>query len=62
MTNEELQKELDLVKSKLSKAHKENNQDLIDVYVGELNSLWSKASIQMLKNAENAGMYTPDKP
>ncbi len=61
MTNEELQKKLDLLKTKLSKATRENNTELIDKYVDELNSLWDKASIDMLKNAEKGGWYTPDK-
>ena len=61
MTNEELQKKLDLLKTKLSKATRENNTELIDKYVDELNSLWDKASIDMLKNAEKGGWHTPDK-
>lgn len=61
MTNEELQKKLDLLKTKLSKATRENNTELIDKYVDKLNSLWDKASIDMLKNAEKGGWYTPDK-
>jgi len=62
MTNEELQKELNSVKQKLEKAHKDNDEKKIIYYVTLLNDLWEKASIDMLKNAENAGMYTPDKP
>ena len=61
MTNEELQKKLDLLKTKLSKATRENDTVLIGKYVDELNSLWDKASIEMLKNAESAGLYIPDK-
>tara|TARA_R110000824_G_scaffold135860_1_gene299326 strand:+ start:340 stop:528 length:189 start_codon:yes stop_codon:yes gene_type:complete len=62
MTNEELQKKLDLLKAKLSKATKENNKELIDRYVDELNSLWDKAGAIMLLNAEKSGFYIPDKP
>jgi hypothetical protein len=62
MTNEELQKELNSVKQKLEKAHKDNDEKKIIYYVTLLNDLWEKASVDMLKNAENAGMYTPDKP
>ena len=62
MTNEELQKKLDLLKTKLSKATRENNTELIDKYVDELNALWDKASVEMLKNAEKDGIYRPDKP
>ena len=29
-------------------------------YVSELNELWGKASVEMLKNAEYGGWYTPD--
>lgn len=61
MTNEELQEKLESLKSKLSKANKENNQQLVDRYVDELNDLWDKASVEMLKNAEKYGDYTPDK-
>ena len=61
MTNEELQKKLDLLKIKLSKATKENDKELIDKYVYELNSLWDKVSIEMLRNAEKGGWYIPDK-
>ena len=61
MTNEELQKKLDLLKTKLSKATKENDTELVDRYVDELNALWDKASVDMLKNAEKGGWYTPDK-
>ena len=61
MTNEELQKKLDLLKTKLSKATKENDTELVDRYVDELNALWDKASVDMLKNAEKYGNYTPDK-
>ncbi|MDB3870629.1 hypothetical protein N9322_01615 [bacterium] len=61
MTNEELQKKLTLLQTKLSKAHKENDIELIHKYVGELNDLWGKASVEMLKNAEADGIY-PYKP
>ena len=30
-------------------------------YLDLLNGLWKEASVEMLKNAEKAGMYTPDK-
>jgi len=61
MTNEELQEKLNDVKKKLKKAHKENNEEKILYYVTLLNDLWEEASVEMLKNAEDAGMYTPDK-
>ena len=62
MTNEELQKKLDLLKTKLSKATRENDTVLIGKYVDELNSLWDNASTEMLKNAEKLlDWYTPDK-
>jgi len=62
MTNEELQKKLDLLKNKLSKANRENNKELTYKYVDELNALWDKASVEMLKNAELGGMYKRDNP
>ncbi len=58
MTNEELQKKLNLLKSKLQKANKENNLELTDKYVDELNALWDEASVEMLKNAKKDGIYT----
>mgnify|MGYP003627955561 FL=1 len=61
MTNEELQEKLNDVKKKLKKAHKENNEEKILYYVTLLNDLWKEASVEMLKNAEDAGMYTPNK-
>ena len=61
MTNEELQEKLDSVKTKLEKAHKSNNKDKINHYVNLLNELWKEASVEMLKNAEEGGFYTPDK-
>ena len=62
MTNEELQKKLDLLKTKLSKANRENDTVRIGKYVDELNALWDKASVEMLKNAELGGMYKRDNP
>ena len=61
MTNKELQEKLDSVKNKLEKAHKANNKDKINYYVNLLNELWKEASVEMLKNAEDGGFYTPDK-
>ena len=62
MTNKELQEKLDTLKGKLSKANRENNTELIDRYVDELNELWDKASVEMLRNAEDGGLYTQSKP
>ena len=61
MTNEELQEKLNSLKNKLSKANQNNDKKLINKYVDELNELWDKASVTMLKNAENGGWYIPDK-
>jgi len=61
MTNEELQEELSLLKTKLKEANEKNDSDLISRYVNELNDLWGKASVEMLKNAEEGGWYSPDK-
>ena len=60
MTNEELQETLSLLKSKLKEAHQKNDEKLISRYVQELNELWDKASIEMLRNAEDGGWYVPD--
>ena len=49
------------LKSHVAMNNKENNQQLVDRYVDELNDLWDKASVEMLKNAEKYGDYTPDK-
>lgn len=61
MTNEELQEKLNTLKNKLSEANHNNDKKLINKYVDELNELWDKASVEMLKNAENGGWYIPDK-
>jgi len=62
MTNEEIQKKLSLVKTRLGEATEENNTALINKYVGELNSLWAKASLEMIKNAKKEGWYSQDTP
>jgi len=58
MTNEELQKKLDLLKDRLSKANKDNDIELVNLCVDELNSLWDKASVDMLKNSESDNNIT----
>tara|TARA_R110001583_G_scaffold34525_1_gene115808 strand:+ start:28 stop:219 length:192 start_codon:yes stop_codon:yes gene_type:complete len=60
MTNEEIQKKLDLLKTKLNKATKEKNTTLINTYICEMNSLWEKASSEMFENAKKDGIYTDD--
>tara|TARA_R100001163_G_C5017226_1_gene161164 strand:+ start:189 stop:383 length:195 start_codon:yes stop_codon:yes gene_type:complete len=60
MTNEELQKKLDLLRNKLSEANKIGDVELIDKYVDELNDLWDKASVEMLENAKKDGIYPYD--
>jgi methanogenic corrinoid protein MtbC1 len=60
MTNEELQKKLDLLRNKLSEANKIGDIELIDKYVDELNDLWDKASLEMLENAKKDGIYPYD--
>lgn len=60
MTNEELQKKLDLLRNKLSEANKIGDVELIDKYVDELNDLWDKASLEMLENAKKDGIYPYD--
>ena len=60
MTNEELQKKLELLQTKLSKANRENDAERINKYVDELNALWDEASIEMKKNARKDGLYSSD--
>ena len=60
MTNEELQKKLTLVQTNLNEANKKKDNILINKYISELNEIWKKASVEMLKNAEYGGWYTPD--
>tara|TARA_R100000664_G_C2686896_1_gene92575 strand:+ start:213 stop:401 length:189 start_codon:yes stop_codon:yes gene_type:complete len=60
MTNEELQKKLSLLQSKLREANKNKDKELIHKYVDELNQLWDKASVLMLKNAKDGGWTTSD--
>ena len=60
MTNEELQQQLDEVIDKLKKAHQNKNHKQISKYIKKLNNLWKIASVTMLKNAEDAGLYSPD--
>jgi len=60
MTNEEIQKKLDLIKTKLNKATKEKNTTLINTYICEMNSLWDEASVEMFKNSKKDGIYTDD--
>ena len=61
MTNEELQNKLAYLKENLEKSHKKKDIEKVDYYVRKINDLWNEASVEMLKNAEEAGLYTPDK-
>jgi|10_taG_2_1085330.scaffolds.fasta_scaffold08185_7 RNase P subunit RPR2 len=61
MTNKELQAKLESLKTKLSEANRENDKELINQYVDELNKLWDKASVEMVKNAKEGGWHIPDK-
>ena len=58
MTNEELQEKLESLKIQLNEANIKKDTKLINKYVSELNKLWEKASVEMLKNAENSGWYS----
>ena len=53
MTNEELHKKLESVKTALDKAHKEGDTDKINYYVKGLNELWEQAGKEMLKNSKS---------
>ncbi len=61
MTNKELQKKLKSLKEKLKLAHDKNDTTQIDYYLRLINELWQKASVEMLKNAEEDALYKPDK-
>ena len=61
MTNKELQKKLEHLKQELKLAHNDKDTQKINHYLTMINELWQKASIEMLKNAEDDGLYTPDK-
>jgi len=60
MTNEELQEKLESLKIKLNEANLKKDTKLINKYVSEINKLWEVASVEMLKNAENNGLYSRD--
>ena len=60
MTNEELQEKLESLKIKLKEANLKKDTKLINKYVSEINKLWEEASVEMLKNAENNGLYSRD--
>jgi|TARA_R110002012_G_C11204121_1_gene560288 hypothetical protein len=60
MTNEELQEKLESLKIKLKEANLKQDTKLINKYVSEINKLWEVASVEMLKNAENNGLYSRD--
>ena len=50
MTQEELDKEMELIREQLKKAHTASNDEEILSLVDELNSLWEKASVVMKEN------------
>ena len=50
MTQEELDKEMELIREQLKKAHKASNDEVILSLVDELISLWEKASVVMKEN------------
>tara|TARA_Y100000034_G_scaffold122144_1_gene167236 strand:+ start:262 stop:441 length:180 start_codon:yes stop_codon:yes gene_type:complete len=50
MTQEELDKEMEMIREQLKKAHKGNDDEEILNLVDELNLLWEKANVIMKKN------------
>jgi len=50
MTKEEVEKEMELIREQLKKAHKSSNDEELLSLVDELNALWEKANVTMKKN------------
>ena len=50
MTQEEVDKEMELIREQLKKAHKSSNDEELLSLVDELNALWEKANVTMKKN------------
>ena len=50
MTQEELDKEMELIREQLKKAHESSSDEEILSLVDELNLLWEKASVAMKEN------------
>jgi hypothetical protein len=50
MTQEEVDKEMELIREQLKKAHKSSNDEELLSLVEELNTLWEKANVTMKKN------------
>ena len=61
MKEKALKEKLDSIKTKLKEAHDKGNSDKINYYLQELNTLWEKASIEMLSNARKDGFIPPQK-
>ena len=50
MTQEELDKEMEMIREQLKKAHESSNDEEILSLVDELNLLWEKANVIMKEN------------
>lgn len=50
MTQEEVDKEMELIREQLKKAHKSSNDEELLSLVDELNTLWEKANVVMKEN------------
>ena len=50
MTQEEVDKEMELIREQLKKAHKSSNDEELLSLVDELNALWEKANVVMKEN------------
>ena len=50
MTQEELDKEMDIIREQLKEAHEASKDEEILGLVDELNLLWEKASVTMMDN------------
>ena len=50
MTQEELDKEMELIRKQLMEAHKSSNDEELLSLVDELNTLWEKANVAMKEN------------
>ena len=59
MTQEELDKEMEIIREQLKEAHKSSNDEEILSLVDELNSLWEKANVIMKENMKGFHNHFP---
>lgn len=54
-----MDKELNKILDKLKKANESKDNQLINQHVEELNKLWEKNAIEMIKNGKKDGFHLP---